>query len=117
MKDFTSAYTQMNGCMMIPTGDFQKLFHGELVAALNEVLNNGIRIGMMIQKAASDETLLTRKEAAHALNVSLGTIDNMRKRGDLESVDYGDSVMFERAEIDRFIRTHRSLAVGIKQYH
>ncbi len=107
----------MNGCMVIPTGDFQKLFHGELVGALNEVLNKGIRIGMMIQRAANEEPPLTREEAARALNVSLGTIDNMRKRGDLEAVDYGDSVRYERAEIDRFIRTHRSLAVGIKQYH
>ena len=55
----------------------------------------GVREGKRLAEAAhlaSIEEPLTKQEAADALGFSAGTIDNMRKRGDLESYEYGGQV-------------------------
>ena len=57
----------------------------------------------------------TKKEAAQALGFSEGTIDNMRKRGDLVSYEYGGQVRIEAAEIERFKLAHKALYSEISQ--
>lgn len=58
---------------------------------------------------ASAQAPLTKKQAAEALGFSEGTIDNLRRRGELESYEYGGQVRIERAEIERFKRTHTNI--------
>lgn len=66
------------------------------------------------QRQRSFEPPLSKEEAARSLNVSPGTIDNMRKRGELESMEYNSRVYIEREEILRYKRTHRSLYVAVE---
>ena len=76
-----------------------------------ETFMDGVRAG--IKKAelaarASSEKPYTKK-AAEALGFSEGTIDNMRRRGELESYEYGGQVRIERQEVERFKRMHANL--------
>lgn len=77
-----------------------------------ETFMEGVRCGYhqaeLAAKASSEEPY-TKKEAAQALGFSEGTIDNMRRRGDLESYEYGGQVRIEKAEVARFKRTHSNL--------
>lgn len=77
-----------------------------------ETFMDGVRAG--IKKAelaarASSEKPYTKKQAAEALGFSEGTIDNMRRRGELESYEYGGQVRIERQEVERFKRMHANL--------
>lgn len=77
-----------------------------------ETYMEGIREGRRLAQAAALSTAaepLTKKQAAKALGFSEGTIDNMRRNGDLESYEYGGQVRIERAEVERFKRTHTGL--------
>lgn len=73
---------------------------------------DGVRDGKRLAEAAALATTdkpLTKKEAAKALGFSEGTIDNMRRRGDIESYEYGGQVRIERSEVERFKRNHANL--------
>lgn len=77
-----------------------------------ETFMEGVRAG--IKKAelaalATAEKPYTKREAAEALGFSEGTIDNMRRRGEIESYEYGGQVRIERQEVERFKRTHTNL--------
>lgn len=77
-----------------------------------EVFMEGVRQGRYqaeLAARASAEEPLTKKQAAQALGFSEGTIDNMRRRGELESYEYGGQVRIERSEVERFKRTHANL--------
>lgn len=77
-----------------------------------ETFMEGVRAGIYqaeLAARASAEEPYTKKQAAAALGFSEGTIDNMRRRGELESYEYGGQVRIERAEVERFKRTHTNL--------
>ncbi len=77
-----------------------------------ETFAEGVRQGRYQAELAartSAEQPFTKKQAAQALGFSEGTIDNLRRRGELESYEYGGQVRIERAEIERFKRTHANL--------
>ncbi len=77
-----------------------------------ETFMEGVRSGIQqaeLAARASAERPYTKREAAQALGFTEGTIDNMRRRGELESYEYGGQVRIERAEVERFKRTHANL--------
>lgn len=83
-----------------------------------ETYMEGIRDGHRLAEAAALATVnepLTKKQAAKALGFSEGTIDNMRRRGELESYEYGGQVRIEKAEVERFKRTHAGLYAKSKR--
>lgn len=77
-----------------------------------ETFMQGVRAGYaqaeLVAKASAEQPY-TKKEAALALGFSEGTIDNMRRRGELESYEYGGQVRIERSEVERFKRLHSNL--------
>lgn len=77
-----------------------------------ETFAAGVRAGYhqaeLAAQMSADEPY-TKREAAKALGFSEGTIDNMRRRGELESYEYGGQVRIEKAEVERFKRTHANL--------
>ena len=88
-----------------------------LHADREETYMEGIREGRRLAEAAALATAaepLTKKQAAQALGFSEGTIDNMRRRGELESYEYGGQVRIERAEVERWKRTHTGLYLKSK---
>lgn len=58
--------------------------------------------------------LLTKKEAAAKLRVSVTSLDRFRQRGEIRDVEYGSRhpgpgrrmVFFTEEEVERFIREH-----------
>ncbi|WP_409998054.1 helix-turn-helix domain-containing protein [Bradyrhizobium sp. SZCCHNR1053] len=48
--------------------------------------------------------VLTRKEAAKALGVSINTLDRAIARGDLKAKKYGGRVLLLTSELERFWR-------------
>mgnify|MGYP006174398297 CR=1 FL=1 len=51
-----------------------------------------------------DDSLITREELAGKLNVSIGTIDNLRMRGRITGRSVGKSVRFKNSEILEYIK-------------
>lgn len=83
-----------------------------LHADREETFMEGVRQGLQqaeLAAKASAERPYTKREAAEALGFTEGTIDNMRRRGEIESYEYGGQVRIERAEVERFKRTHANL--------
>ena len=77
-----------------------------------ETFMEGVRAGLRkaeLAAQATSEQPYTKKQAAEALGFSEGTIDNMRRRGEIESYEYGGQVRIERSEVERFKRTHSNL--------
>ena len=52
-----------------------------------------------------DDCLLSREEVAQKLNVSIGTVDNLKKRGKIASSNIGMGVKYKKSEILRYINT------------
>ena len=52
---------------------------------------------------AAPKQLLTRHEAAHILSLSLRTIDELVKRGDLSAVKIGRSIRIRPTAIENFL--------------
>ena len=50
------------------------------------------------------DTLLSREDVAQILDVSLGTIDNLRKKNKLHSYRIGLLVRFKNSEIQEYIK-------------
>lgn len=51
-----------------------------------------------------DDRLLSREEVAKKLDVSIGTIDNLRKRGKLKCCTVGKSVKFRNSDVVEYIK-------------
>ena len=49
--------------------------------------------------------LLTTKEAAAYMNVSVSAVDKLRRRGAFQTISYGKSIRFERSDIDTYIES------------
>lgn len=58
--------------------------------------------------------MLSKKDAARMLDVSVGTIDNLRTSGKLESAEYCGQVHIAFAEIQRYVREHTNVYYTIK---
>jgi excisionase family DNA binding protein len=54
--------------------------------------------------------LLTKKEAAERLAVSVRTLDRMRSTGEIQATMVRDAVRFDPAVIDRYIARHTAPA-------
>ena len=50
-----------------------------------------------------DMQLLTKREVSKEMNISEGTLDNIRRSGDIENIKIGGQVMFTLCEVARFI--------------
>lgn len=107
-------YAQAGMQIVIPASTLMQYLADDRKQTFHEGIREGIRIAEA-QRIQGLEAPLTKKEAAQALGVSVGTIDNLRKRGELESLDYEDKVLFEVEEILRYKRTHRSIRAQINQ--
>ena len=52
-----------------------------------------------------DDCLLSREEVAKKLDVSIGTVDNLKKRGTIVSSNIGKGVKYKKSEILRYMKT------------
>lgn len=59
----------------------------------------------LLQTYVFDDKLLSREDVAEKLNVSVGTIDNLRKSKKLKGYGLGRSVKFRNSEILEYIRS------------
>ena len=50
-----------------------------------------------------EKLLLTRKEAAQALNISTDTLDRLRESQDIQAVNIGSRVYFSQDELKAFL--------------
>ena len=94
--------------IMIDAQTLIDYLHEDREATFMEGVRQGYHQAELAAKASSEEPY-TKKQAAQALGFSEGTIDNMRRRGELESYEYGGQVRIERREIERFKRIHTNL--------
>jgi len=60
------------------------------------------------------EPLLNTTEAAAVLNVSKRTFQELAAERKFASIKFGRNVRFARADLERFIESHRSLPIGWK---
>ena len=77
-----------------------------------ETFAEGVRAGYYQAELAakmSAKEPYTKKEAAKVLGFSEGTIDNLRRRGELQSYEYGGQVRIEKAEVERWKALHKNL--------
>lgn len=51
----------------------------------------------------SDKVLLSKRETAQVLSLSLRTIDGLIAKGDIAAIRIGKRVLVPRPEIDRFV--------------
>lgn len=58
---------------------------------------------------SANAMLLSRLEAARLCGVSPGTIDNLRARGELQSVKIGARRLFDRADLIAMIRARKEV--------
>ena len=59
--------------------------------------------------ATANWLLVDRLEAAQALSISPGTIDNLRRSGQLPSVKIGTRRLFDVADLRRFIELRKAV--------
>jgi excisionase family DNA binding protein len=73
----------------------------ELEQTLRDMVKDLIEPGNKPLTVKSGEELLTRKEAAEALKVSLPTLHRMTKRGVIKVTYIGNAVRIKRSEIEK----------------
>ena len=56
--------------------------------------------------------LLNKLDVAQYLDVSVGTVDNLRKEGKLGAIKVGIKVRFKRAEVERYLESERENVDG-----
>ncbi len=95
--------------MVVPANALQEILHEEMEHYFRMGVEEGMRIEAEKRRMEFARPL-TMEEAADALGLSTSTVKGLRKKGDLESIDYGDSVRFERSEIERYKRIHTCLS-------
>lgn len=107
----TNPLEQLAGHRAVIMLDAQTLLeylHRDREETYMEGVREGHRLAEMAARASGEEPY-TKEEAARVLGFSEGTIDNMRSKGELESYEYGGRVRIEKAEVERFKRTHANL--------
>lgn len=74
-----------------------------------ETYMDGIREGRRLEQAklaAGLEQPLSISDAAFALGIGESNVKYLRKKGELEAMEYGGRVLFDPEEIRRYKRTH-----------
>ncbi len=80
--------------LFVSEEQLRRIIHEEVSKALSQVKDKPRR-------------MYTRFELRDILNVTLGTIDNMVKRGDIQAIHIGRKVMFDADEFDEAIEKGR----------
>lgn len=106
-----SRHAELHAILQIPAGELKEYLDEDRKRTFDEGFRKGLEFAELSRKGI--EKPLTMGEVATALGVSVRTIQRLRAKGDLESIDGEGSVRFERSEIERYKRTHSSLAASI----
>jgi len=61
----------------------------------------------LLESAPIDSIVLTEKEAAAALKLSVKTLFNLRRAGALPYVRIGSRICYTRADLERFVTSRR----------
>ena len=78
----------------------------ELVLKIEEIINNNISriiISTVPNSEDPDSMLITIKQVSDYLRISRGSIYNLIKKGNLESIKIGNKRLFEKKAIDAYI--------------
>ena len=74
----------------------------ELTGLISQAVKEAIKSGLPIDSStAPSEKLLTRKETADKLKVSLVTLNDWTKRGLIQSYLIGGRVLYKESEIEK----------------
>ena len=92
----------MERVMNQETGQFLFVSESQLRGIINEEVTKALT-----QVKDKPRRMYTRFEAKDILNVTLGTLDNMVKRGELQAIKLGHKVMFDADEVDEAIEKGR----------
>jgi len=84
------------------TGQFLFVSENQLRDIISEEVTKALS-----QVKDKPRRMYTRFEVRDILNVTLGTIDNMVKRGELQPIKLGRKVMFDADEVDEAIEKGR----------
>jgi excisionase family DNA binding protein len=84
------------------TGQFLFVSENQLRGIISEEVTKALS-----QVKDKPRRMYTRFEVRDILNVTLGTIDNMVKRGELQPSKLGRKVMFDADEVDEAIEKGR----------
>jgi excisionase family DNA binding protein len=84
------------------TGQFLFVSENQLRGIISEEVTKALS-----QVKDKPRRMYTRFEVRDILNVTLGTIDNMVKRGELQPIKLGRKVMFDADEVDEAIEKGR----------
>lgn len=93
--------------IVIPADALRDIIHEERRMSFERGIQEGIRI-IKDERRAMLERPLNKKEAADALGVSVRSLDGMRQKGLLDSMEYNSQVYISQEEIARYKRTHKS---------
>lgn len=83
-------------------GQFLFVSESQLRGIINEEVTKALS-----QVKDKPRRIYTRFEARGILNVTLGTLDNMVKRGDIQAIHIGRKVMFDANDLDEAIEKGR----------
>lgn len=72
----------------------------QLTGIINEAVKEAVQMLQEGNKKPENEILLTRKEAADLLKISLVTLNDWSKRGLLKSYIIGGRVLYKRKEVE-----------------
>ena len=90
--------SDMERVMNQEAGQFLFVNENQLRGIINEEVTKALT-----QVKDKPRRMYTRFDVRDILNVTLGTIDNMVKRGDLQPIKIGRKVMFDADEVDEAI--------------
>ena len=75
--------------------------------AVNEAVNEAVKNIKIDQPVTSNQELLTRKEVADKLKISLVTLNDWTKRGMIQSYAIGGRILYKASEINsKLIKTN-----------
>lgn len=94
--------------VLIDAATLLQYLHADREETFMEGVRQGYRQAELAARASAEEPY-TKEQAAKVLGFSKGTIDNMRRRGELESYEYGGQVRIEKSEVARWKRLHSNL--------
>jgi hypothetical protein len=82
---------------------FEFLTKEDVKEAVKEALSEELKSLRLSTKEESKNLLLNKKQVASILNVSVGTVDNLRRQGKLKSIPGIGKVLFKPVDVIGFI--------------
>ncbi|WP_373521071.1 helix-turn-helix domain-containing protein [Aquiflexum sp.] len=73
----------------------------ELTGIINTAVQEAVTSIIRVQKKETGETLLSRKETAEKLKISLVTLSDYSRKGILKSYIIGGRVLYKESEIEK----------------